>query len=178
MAQIIKEGISKAESKAADAKVTQIVEGILGDMEARGDVAVRELSEKFDSWTPESFRLSDEQIQDLMDSLPEQTIDDIKFAQTQVRNFAQVQREALRDVEVETLPGVTLGHKNIPVNSVGCYVPGGRYPMVASAHMSVITAKVAGVKRVIACTPPIQGELPAATVTAMALGVMAFAPDS
>lgn len=170
MAQIIKEGISKAESKAADAKVTQIVEGILSDIEDRGDVAVRELSEKFDSWTPESFRLTDEQIQELMDSLPEQTIEDIKFAQTQVRNFAQVQREALHDVEVETLPGVTLGHKNIPVNSVGCYVPGGRYPMVASAHMSVITAKVAGVKRVIACTPPIQGELPAATVTAMALG--------
>lgn len=162
--------MTKAESKAADAKVREVVESILVDIDDCGDDAVRELSERFDNWSPEEFRLSTEQIADLMESLSEQTIEDIKFAQAQVRNFAQAQRAALQDVEVETLPGVTLGHKNIPVNSVGCYVPGGRYPMVASAHMSVITAKVAGVKRVIACTPPIDGELPAATVTAMHLG--------
>ncbi|MBV7336314.1 histidinol dehydrogenase [Chloroflexi bacterium TSY] len=170
MAQYLKEGMTKAESKAADAKVREVVESILVDIDDCGDDAVRELSERFDNWSPEEFRLSTEQIADLMESLSEQTIEDIKFAQAQVRNFAQAQRAALQDVEVETLPGVTLGHKNIPVNSVGCYVPGGRYPMVASAHMSVITAKVAGVKRVIACTPPIDGELPAATVTAMHLG--------
>jgi sulfopropanediol 3-dehydrogenase len=136
----------------------------------RGDIAVRELSAKFDKWEPKSFRLSQAEIQELIDSLPAQVIEDIKFAQAQIRRFAEVQRSALRDVEVETLPGVRLGHKNIPVASVGCYVPGGRYPMVASAHMSVLTAKVAGVKRVAACTPPLNGVPPAATVAAMALG--------
>jgi sulfopropanediol 3-dehydrogenase len=136
----------------------------------RGDVAVRELSAKFDKWEPREFRLSAAEIQSLIDSLPKQVIDDIKFAQAQIRRFAEVQRAALRDVEVETLPGVRLGHRNIPVASVGCYVPGGRYPMVASAHMSVLTAKVAGVKRVAACTPPLNGVPPAATVAAMALG--------
>lgn len=170
MAQYLKTGLAQTEIKAADAKVRTVVEGILTDVEARGDTAVRELSEKFDKWSPESFQLSVEQIESIMASLPQQTIDDIKFAQAQVRNFAQAQRSALQDIEVETLPGVILGHKNIPVNSVGCYVPGGRYPMVASAHMSVITAKVAGVQRIIACTPPINGELPAATITAMHLG--------
>jgi sulfopropanediol 3-dehydrogenase len=147
-----------------------VVEGILADVEARGDVAVRDLSERLDKWSPASFRLSTEQIEEIMAGLPAQTIDDIQFAQAQVRNFAQAQRAAIQDIEVETLPGVTLGHKNIPVNSVGCYVPGGRYPMVASAHMSVITARVAGVQRIIACTPPINGQLPAATITAMHLG--------
>lgn len=170
MAQYLKTGLEQTEIKAADTKVRGIVEGILTDVEERGDTAVRELSEKFDKWSPERFRLSDEQIEAVVATLPAQTIDDINFAQAQVRNFAQAQRAALQDVEVETLPGVTLGHKNIPVNSVGCYVPGGRYPMVASAHMSVLTAKVAGVPRVIACTPPINGELPAATITAMHLG--------
>lgn len=170
MTQYLKTGLAQTAIKAADEKVRATVEGILTDVEARGDVAVRELSEKFDKWSPDNFRLSADQIAAIVASLPQQTIDDIKFAQAQVRNFAQAQRAALQDIEVETLPGVTLGHKNIPVNSVGCYVPGGRYPMVASAHMSVITAKVAGVKRIIACTPPINGELPAATITAMHLG--------
>ena len=170
MKRILKEGISLEASKSDDEKVKKIVEGILADIEERGDAAVRELSEKFDKWAPESFRLTDEQIQACINSLPESTIDDIKFAQTQVRNFAQAQLDSMNDIEIETLPGVTLGHKNIPVASVGCYIPGGKFPMVASAHMSVLTAKVAGVKRVIACTPPDNGAPPAATVAAMSLG--------
>jgi sulfopropanediol 3-dehydrogenase len=170
MSKYIKTGISEEASFAADQKVRNVVESILDDIRNRGDVAVRELSEKFDSWSPESFRLSDDQIQDVITSLPEQVINDIKFAQEQVGGFAAHQRAALQDIEVETLPGVILGHKNIPVNSVGCYIPGGRYPMVASAHMSVLTAKVAGVSRIAACTPPINGEIPAATVAAMHLG--------
>ena len=167
MAEILKQGVSEANASEADSKVRSTVEAILNDVKARGDAAVRELSEKFDKWSPESFRLSESQIQEVIATLPQQVIDDIHFAQTQVRNFAQHQRAALKDIEVETLPGVILGHKNIPVNSAGCYIPGGRYPMVASAHMSVLTAKVAGVKRVMACTPPINGEIPAATVAAM-----------
>ncbi|MEL6151938.1 MAG: histidinol dehydrogenase, partial [Chloroflexota bacterium] len=163
----IKDGANVEETVAADAKVQEIVKGILADIEARGDEAVRELSVKFDNWNPESFRLTQEQIDEVIATLPQQTIDDLHFAQDQIRNFAQIQKDALVDVEVETLPGVILGHKNIPVNSVGCYVPGGVYPMVASAHMSVLTAKVAGVPRVVACTPPINGEIPAATVAAM-----------
>lgn len=169
MKKIVKEGISLEVSKADEDKVKKIVEDILSSIEQRGDAAVRELSEKFDNWAPESFRLTDAQIKECVDSLPASTIDDIKFAQTQVRNFAQAQLDSLHDIEIETLPGVTLGHKNIPVASVGCYIPGGKFPMVASAHMSVLTAKVAGVKRVIACTPPDQGAPPAATVAAMAL---------
>jgi sulfopropanediol 3-dehydrogenase len=168
--KIIKDRISQTETQAVDAKVRETVEHIIAEVTTRGDAAVRELSEKFDRWSPPSFRLSPAEIEEVIAGVPEQTVTDLKFAQTQIRNFAQKQREALLDVEVETLPGVVLGHKNIPVNSVGCYVPGGRYPMVASAHMSVLTAKVAGVKRVIACTPPINGRLPAATITAMALG--------
>ncbi len=167
MIQQIKKGITYAESKEADLKVRALVENMLENVAANGDKAVREYSEKLDKWSPENFRLSPVQIRQIIAGLPEQVIEDIKFAQTQIRNFAQIQRESIKDVEVETLPGVILGHKNIPVNSVGCYVPGGRYPMVASAHMSVLTAKVAGVKRVIACTPPINGEIPAATVAAM-----------
>ena len=167
MLRQIKKGITYAESKEADLKVRATVESMLNDVGERGDAAVRELSAKLDKWSPASFSLSDEQIENIVSDLPQQVIDDIKFAQTQIRNFAQKQRDAIKDIEVETLPGVILGHKNIPVNSVGCYIPGGRYPMVASAHMSVLTAKVAGVKRVIACTPPINGEIPAATVAAM-----------
>ena len=167
---IIKSGITQQAARAADAKVRTVVEEILAAVETRGDEAVRELSAQFDRWSPDNFRLSAEQIESIVASLPQQTIDDINFAQAQVRTFAQAQRAAIQDIEIETLPGVILGHKNIPVNSVGCYVPGGRYPMVASAHMSVITAKVAGVQRIIACTPPINGELPAATITAMHLG--------
>ncbi len=170
MIRNLKRGATDAEKFEADRKVRQTVEAILDDVIRRGDAAVRELSAKFDKWEPKSFRLSAGEIQALIDSLPAQVIEDIKFAQAQIRRFAEVQRAALRDVEVETLPGVRLGHKNIPVASVGCYVPGGRYPMVASAHMSVLTAKVAGVKRVAACTPPLNGVPPAATVAAMALG--------
>ena len=169
MATFMKEGIGVELVEEADAQVRQVVEATINDVRSRGDAAVRELSEKFDKWSPESFRLSMAQREEIVASLPQQTIDDIQFAQRQVRNFAQAQRAALQDVEVETMPGVILGHKNIPVSNVGCYVPGGRYPMVASAHMSVLTAKVAGVERVIACTPPINGELPAATITAMHL---------
>jgi sulfopropanediol 3-dehydrogenase len=165
----IKKGITYAESKEADLKVRALVENMLEKVATEGDSAVREFSVNLDKWSPESFRLSDADIKEIIAGLPQQVIDDITFAQTQIRNFAQIQRASIQDVEVETLPGVILGHKNIPVNSVGCYVPGGRYPMVASAHMSVLTAKVAGVKRVIACTPPINGQIPAATVAAMSM---------
>lgn len=167
MIQQIKKGITYAESKEADLKVRALVEAMLDNVAQNGDAAVREYSEKLDKWSPENFRVSKEQAEEIIASLPQQVIDDIKFAQTQIRNFAQIQRDSIKDVEVETLPGVFLGHRNIPMNSVGCYVPGGRYPMVASAHMSVLTAKVAGVKRVIACTPPINGEIPKATIAAM-----------
>ncbi|WP_420628524.1 histidinol dehydrogenase [Candidatus Leptofilum sp.] len=170
MAKILKHGISAEAAHDADVKVQQIVAGILDDIRQRGDAAVRDLSIKFDKWDPPSFKLSDAKIQEIVASVDPQTIEDLKFAQTQIRNFAQHQKDALRDIEVETLPGVILGHKNLPVNSVGCYIPGGQYPMVASAHMSVLTAKVAGVKRIIACTPPINGELPAETITAMHFG--------
>ncbi|MCY0967284.1 histidinol dehydrogenase [Parathalassolituus penaei] len=157
MIQYIKKGAA-AETKAEmNTQVRGIVEGILADIEARGDAAVREYSEKFDKWSPESFRLSASQIQEAIAQVPASTIEDIKFAQAQIRRFAQIQKSTMQDVEIETLPGVVLGHKNIPVNSVGCYIPGGKYPLIASAHMSVLTAKVAGVKRVIACAPPFNG---------------------
>ena len=165
--EFIKAGINSELADEADTKVRATVEQILNDIRNRGDVAVRELSEKFDKWSPKSFQLSSADIEKLVGSLSKETVDDIKFAQKQVRNFAQIQKDSIRDVEVETLPGVRLGHKNIPVNSVGCYVPGGRYPMVASAHMSIVTAKVAGVNRVIACTPPNEGGPHAATIAAM-----------
>lgn len=167
MIKLIKSGISADAAAEMDAKVKATVESTLADIDARGDAAVRELSERFDKWSPESFRLSDEEIAASVKRLPAQTIDDIRFAQAQIRKFAEIQKAALRDVEEETLPGVVLGHKNIPVNSVGCYVPGGKYPMVASAHMSVLTAKVAGVERVIACAPPHGGGPNDAIVTAM-----------
>ena len=170
MIRVLKHGATEAEKTEADRKVRQTVESILEDVIARGDTAVRELSIKFDKWDPPSFRLRPDEIASLMNSLPTQVIDDIKFAQAQIRRFAEAQRAALTDIEIETLPGIRLGHKNIPVASVGCYVPGGRYPMVASAHMSVLTAKVAGVPRVAACTPPLNGIPPAATVAAMSLG--------
>ena len=166
----IKRGISAEASDAADRKVRQTVEQILTDVGARGDAAVRELSQKFDKWSPPSFRLSRDDIAAIVRKVPESTIADIEFAQAQIRNFAQAQRDALKDIEIETLPGVRLGHRNIPVGSVGCYVPGGRYPMVASAHMSIVTAKVAGVPRVVACTPPNEGEPHPATIAAMQLG--------
>ena len=169
MIRVLKQGATEAEKTEYDRQIRHSVEAILEDISARGDIAVRELSAKFDKWEPESFRLRPDEIASLMNGLPKQTIDDIKFAQAQIRRFAEAQRAALVDIEVETLPGIRLGHKNIPVASVGCYVPGGRYPMVASAHMSVLTAKVAGVPRVAACTPPLNGVPPAATVAAMSL---------
>ncbi|MBL8164738.1 MAG: histidinol dehydrogenase [Anaerolineae bacterium] len=165
----LKRGKTVDERAQADAKVQQTVAGILADIAARKDAAVRELSSKFDGWSPEDFRLSNAQIESIIGTLPDQVIEDIRFAQTQVRNFARAQRAALQDIEIETIPGVILGHKNIPVSRVGCYIPGGRYPMVASAHMSVLTAKTAGVDYVVACTPPINGEIPAATIAAMHL---------
>ncbi|WP_078411643.1 histidinol dehydrogenase [Priestia abyssalis] len=167
MAKFLKQGKTQEEIAQNDAQVSETVRQTIARIETEGDAAVRELSEQFDKWSPESFRLTQEQIEEIIISVPEQTIEDIKFAQSNVRRFAEEQRKSMVDIEVETLPGVILGHKNIPVNSVGCYIPGGRYPMVASAHMSVLTAKVAGVKRVIACTPPIRGDIPAATVAAM-----------
>ncbi|SEJ58834.1 sulfopropanediol 3-dehydrogenase [Dyadobacter sp. SG02] len=167
MATIIKPGKSAAEQHEADEKVSAVVSEVIKDIEKNGDAAVRKYSEQFDRWSPESFRLSEDQIREIIAGVPQQVIDDIAFAQQQIRFFAQKQRESIRDIEVETLPGVILGHKNIPVNSAGCYIPGGRYPMVASAHMSILTAKVAGVKRVIGCTPPIKGQMPAATIAAM-----------
>ncbi len=170
MAEMIKHGKDVDFIFEADQRVQETVRGIIADIRLRGDDAVRELSIKFDNWNPPSFKLSEQEIADIIASLPQQTLDDLKFAQAQVRNFAQIQRDSMLDVEVETLPGVILGHKHIPVESVGCYVPGGRYPMIASAHMSVLTASVAGVKRIIACTPPINGEIPKETVAAMHLG--------
>jgi sulfopropanediol 3-dehydrogenase len=148
-----------AASKAGNlAQVRATVEGILADIEARGDAAVREYSTKFDKWSPETFRLSQAQIDACVAALSPQAIADIKFAQEQIRRFAQIQKSSMHDVEIETLEGVVLGHKNIPMNSVGCYIPGGKYPLIASAHMSVLTAKVAGCKRVIACAPPFDGK--------------------
>ena len=167
MATYLKKGKMPEEIKESDDKVSQIVQSTIKDIEDEGDKAVRSLSEKFDDWSPENFQLTQEQIKDVIAEIPEQTKKDIEFAQNNIRQFAEEQLKSMKDIEVETMPGVILGHKNIPVNSVGCYIPGGRYPMVASAHMSVLTAKVAGVKRVIACTPPINGGIPAATVYAM-----------
>jgi sulfopropanediol 3-dehydrogenase len=152
-----------------DAKVRATVEGILADIKARGDAAVRELSIRFDKWDRQNFRLSEGEIQACLDQLTPRDLEDIRFAQTQVRNFAEHQKSALRDIEVETLPGVVLGHRNIPVNSVGCYVPGGKYPLLASAHMSVVTAKVAGCKRIITCAPPFEGRPAPAIVAAQHL---------
>ena len=166
MIRFLKEGISQEEKDDADAKVRETVENILDDIKARGDAALKDYSEKFDNWRPDNFQVSRAEIDVCYDQVTEQNIEDIEFAQAQVRGFAEIQKAALIDVEQETLPGVILGHKNIPVNSVGCYVPGGKYPMVASAHMSVVTAKVAGVKRIAACAPPYEGKPNPAIVVA------------
>src|ERR1700719_948635 len=170
MSQYLKRGMDASAVKAADAKVRETVEAILADVEARGDAAVRELSQKFDNWAPASFRLTEQEIERAIGEVPKRDLDDIRFAQAQVRNFAQKQRDTMKDLEVETLPGVVLGHRHIPVNAIGCYVPGGRYPMVASAHMSIVTARVAGVKRIIACAPPFKGGPHPAIVAAMHFG--------
>ncbi len=169
MINYLKQGKSDADVAEADAKVRATVEGILEAIAKRGDDAVKELALKFDGYAPDDFRLSEAEIAGALAKVSADDIDDIKFAQAQVRNFAEKQKECLKDLEVETLPGVILGHKNIPVNAVGCYVPGGKYPMVASAHMSVVTAKVAGVKRIMASAPPQDGEPHPAIVAAMHL---------
>ena len=170
MADYLKRGKPAAERAEDDAKTRAVVEATLADIEARGDIAVRELSEKFDSYSPANYRLSQQEIDDLIAQLSPRELADIKFAQEQVRNFAQAQRDSMLDIEVETMPGVILGHKNIPVQSVGCYVPGGKFPMVASAHMSVATASVAGVPRIIAATPPFNGKPNPGVIAAMHLG--------
>jgi sulfopropanediol 3-dehydrogenase len=168
MAEVLKAATAK-NSHGANPELTERVSGIIAEIERDGEKAVRSLSEQFDGWNPEAFRLTTEQVEEIVAGVDPQTLEDIRFAQTQIRRFAEAQLASMQDIEVETLPGVFLGHRNMPVASVGCYVPGGRYPMVASAHMSVLTAKVAGVPRVVACTPPINGEIPAETVTAMHL---------
>ena len=170
MPRHIKKAALAGHQEEADAKVRSTVETIIADVARRGDATVRELSERFDNWSPPSFRLSTEEIEGLVAKVGSQAIDDIKFAQTQIRNFAEIQRASMRDVEVETLPGVVLGHRHIPVERVGCYVPGGRYPMVASAHMSIVTARVAGVGHIAACTPPNRGGPHPETIAAMHLG--------
>ena len=170
MARYLKRGMDAAAVKAADSKVRETVESILAQVDERKDAAIRALSEKFDKWSPTDFRLSVQDIERALSQVRKRDLEDIKFAQAQVRNFAQKQRETMKDLEVETLPGVVLGHRHIPVNAIGCYVPGGRYPMVASAHMSIVTAKVAGVKRIIACAPPFKGGPHPAIVAAMHFG--------
>ncbi len=170
MVRYLKRGRDAAQRAEDDSKVRVAVEGILADIEKRGDAAVRELSLKFDQWDRKDYRLTDAEIKDCLSQLSARNLDDIKFAQAQVRNFAQHQRDSMKDIEVETLPGVVLGHKHLPVNSVGSYVPGGKYPMLASAHMSVITAKVAGVQRIVTCAPPFQGKPAPAIVAAQHLG--------
>lgn len=168
--EYLKRGKPDAERAQDDAKTRAIVEAGLAEIETGGDAAVRTMSEKFDNYSPASFRLSKDEIQDLIAQLTPRELEDIRFAQDQVRNFAQAQRDSMLDIEVETMPGVILGHKNIPVQSVGCYVPGGKFPMVASAHMSVATASVAGVPRIIACTPPFKGKPNPAVIAAMHMG--------
>ncbi|MDB4190364.1 histidinol dehydrogenase [Amylibacter sp.] len=168
--EYLKSGKPDAERAEDDAKTKVIVEEILKNIEIDGDTAVRELSAKFDNYSPENFKLTEKEISDLIASLSDRELSDIKFAQEQVRNFAKAQRDSMLDIEIETIPGVILGHKNIPVQSVGCYVPGGKFPMVASAHMSIATATVAGVPRIIACTPPFEGKPNAAVIAAMHLG--------
>lgn len=158
MIRTIKNGQAAGKKAEMNAQVRQTVEAILADIEQRGDDAVREYSAKFDKWSPASFRMSQAEIDACIAQLSPQALEDIRFAQAQIRRFAQIQKSSMHDVEIETLPGVVLGHRNIPVNSVGCYIPGGKYPLIASAHMSVLTAKVAGVPRVIACAPPFDGK--------------------
>jgi len=170
MARYLKQGKPQSEREEDNAEVRQVVEGLLRQIENQGDNALRELSVRFDNWSPETFFLSEQEIEHAMAQVSKRDLDDIRFAQEQVRRFAEHQKAALTDIEVETMPGVVLGHRNIPVNSVGCYVPGGKYPMVASAHMSVVTARVAGVKRVIASAPPFEGGPHPAIVAAMYLG--------
>ena len=166
----LKKGKNDSDKALEDASVSETVKKTLKMIKEGGDIAVRELSEKFDNYSPKSFKLSLSEINDLIDKVPARDLEDIKFAQEQIRNFAQAQRDSMQDIEVETMPGVILGHKNIPVQSVGCYVPGGKFPMVASAHMSIVTANVAKVPRIIASTPPFKGKPNPAVIAAMHLG--------
>ena len=166
----LKKGKTDADKAIDDAQVSEVVKNTLKVIEQKGDKAVREFSEKFDNYSPKSYRLSAAEIESLVKKVSPQDLGDIKFAQEQIRNFAQAQRDSMQDIEVETMPGVILGHKNIPVQSVGCYVPAGKFPMVASAHMSIVTASVAKVPRIIACTPPFKGEPNPAVIAAMHLG--------
>jgi sulfopropanediol 3-dehydrogenase len=170
MSRWLKRGLDPNQAKIADNKVREVVENIIEQIENRGDPAVRELSKQYDNWDPQRFRLSESEIEKAISQVRARDLEDITFAQAQVRNFAQKQRETLNDLEVETLPGVILGHRHIPLGSIGCYVPGGRYPMVASAHMSIVTAKVAGVPRILACAPPFNGGPHPAIVAAMHFG--------
>jgi sulfopropanediol 3-dehydrogenase len=165
-ATYLKKAVPAAQVAKNLADVKQTVTSVIADIRERGDAAVREYSAKFDNWSPPDFRLSAGQVEDIIATLPAQVISDIEFAQAQIRRFAQAQLASMTEIEVETLPGVFLGHRHLPVSSAGAYIPGGRYPLTASAHMTVLTAKVAGVSRVTACTPPIRGEIPAATVAA------------
>ncbi|MFE7120744.1 histidinol dehydrogenase [Streptomyces sp. NPDC057654] len=167
MSRTIKAATTSSTAPSGDDTVAQAVRELIADVRGRGDAAVRELSKRFDRWEPESFRLGDERIAELIGTLDAQVIEDIKTVQANVRRFAEAQRASMSEVEIESAPGVFLGHRHVPVQSVGAYVPGGRYPLTASAHMTIVTAKTAGVPRVIACTPPIRGEIPAATVAAM-----------
>ena len=169
MSTQLKAGVGSGPSGARNADVAEVVSEVLEEVRAHGDVAVRRYSEKFDQWSPESFLLDSDRIDELVASLPEQVVEDIRTVQASVRDFAQRQRDTMQDLEVETQPGVVLGHKHLPIVASGAYVPGGRYPLTASAHMTVVTAKVAGVERVTACTPPLRGEIPAATVAALHL---------
>src|SRR5436309_3641039 len=170
MPRYLKRGMDANAIEVADARVRATVESILDQIKSRGDAAVRELSERFDKWSPENFKLSPQEIEKAIGQVSKRDLDDLMYAQPQVRGSAQKQRETRKDVEVGTLPGVIVGHRHIPVNSIGCYVPGGRYPMVASAHMSIVTARVAGVKRIIACAPPFRGGPHPAIVAAMHFG--------
>ena len=164
----LKKAVTAASLTGARQDVVTTVRGVLDDVRVRGDEAIREYSQKFDGWSPESFRLSPGQVEEIVAGVPAQAIADIEFVQAQVRRFAEAQRASITDVEIETLPGVHLGQRHVPVSAVGAYVPGGRYPLTASAHMTIVTAKVAGVGRVAACTPPIRGQIPAVTIAAMA----------
>ncbi|HVK23806.1 MAG TPA: histidinol dehydrogenase [Actinokineospora sp.] len=169
MPRYVKRASSKSFADAGQREVADKVRAIIEDVRVRGDDAVRTYSAQFDGWEPASFRFTDDQVREQIASLPRQVVEDIAFVQDQVRNFAQVQRDSMRDVEVETLPGVLLGHRHVPIDAVGAYVPGGKYPLTASAHMTIVTAKTAGVERVVACTPPIRGKVPAATIAAMSM---------
>lgn len=170
MIEYLKRGLAESEREAVKNNVRDVVASGLEEIDAGGDKAVRAMSEKFDGYSPESFRLTEDEIKSLMAKLSTQEMADVKFAQEQVRNFAIAQRQSMQDIEIETLPGVILGHKNIPVQSVGCYVPAGKFPMVASAHMSVVTASVAGVPRIVAMTPPFEGQPNPAVIAAMQMG--------